>query len=156
MADASATRVGFGMGGWCTGSWVGEFSGTVAPAVAPPPPTVRGADEIDFRIMGHEMQYVEVELDPGESAVVEAGVMMYKAPSIQMESVFGDGSFMGKLMGAGKRLLTGEGIFFAVLRGPRQGVAPVAALLAPRRPDARQRPPARRRQGRGLGHPRPR
>ena len=61
------------------------------------------------------MQYVEVELDPSESAVAEAGGMMYMTSGIAMETVFGDGShqekqagFMDKLLGAGKRLLTGE------------------------------------------------
>ncbi len=121
-----------GFAEWLPIRQVGELSGAAAPAVAPPPPTVRGADEIDFRIMGHEMQYVEVELDPGESAVAEAGAMMYKAPSIQMESVFGDGSssgdgsFMGKLMGAGKRLLTGESLFTTVFTHTGQGKAHVA------------------------------
>ena len=61
---------------------------------AVPPPIVPGrtAHEIDFRIVGSEMQFVEVELDPGESAVAEAGTMMYMTPGIQMETVFGDGS----------------------------------------------------------------
>jgi uncharacterized protein (AIM24 family) len=64
------------------------------------------ADEIDFKIMGSEMQFVEVELDPDESAVAEAGAMMYKDSSIAMETVFGDasgsgggGGFMDKLLG---------------------------------------------------------
>jgi uncharacterized protein (TIGR00266 family) len=77
------------------------------------------AHEIDYEIHGNEMQYVEVELDPGESAVAEAGGMMMMDASIQMETVFGDGSqdnkgFMGKLFGAGKRLLTGESLFMTV------------------------------------------
>src|SRR5687767_2577607 len=59
-----------------------------------PPPIVPGrtAHEIDFRILGSEMQFVEVELDPGESAVAEAGSMMYMTQGINMETVFGDGS----------------------------------------------------------------
>ena len=50
------------------------------------------ADEVDYEIHGQEMQYVEVELDPGESAVAEAGAMMYKDASVAMITVFGDGS----------------------------------------------------------------
>jgi len=92
---------------------------------------MRSSHEIDFKIMGSEMQFVEVELDPGESAVAEAGAMMYKAPEVQMEAVFGDGSeqsggFMNKLMGAGKRLLTGESLFMTVFTHTGQGKAHVA------------------------------
>ncbi|MBW2639998.1 MAG: TIGR00266 family protein [Deltaproteobacteria bacterium] len=91
------------------------------------------ADEIDFKIMGSEMQFVEVELDPGESAVAEAGAMMYKDSSIVMETVFGDasgsgggGGFMDKLLGAGKRLLTGESLFMTVFTHNGQGKGHVA------------------------------
>jgi hypothetical protein len=67
--------------------------GAKAAAAAPPPITPgQRAHEIDFKILGSEMQFVEVELDPGESAVAEAGSMMYMTPGIQMETVFGDGS----------------------------------------------------------------
>ena len=75
-------------------------------------------DVVDFEIFGNEMQYVEVELDPGEAAVGEAGVMMYMQAGIQMDTVFGDGAqqggLFGKLMGAGQRLLTGESLFTTV------------------------------------------
>src|SRR5512145_992385 len=76
-------------------------------------------DVIEYEIFGSEMQYVEVELDPGEAAVGEAGVMMYMQDGIQMDTVFGDGSqqqagLMGKLLGAGKRLLTGESLFTTI------------------------------------------
>jgi uncharacterized protein (TIGR00266 family) len=75
-------------------------------------------DVVDYEIFGNEMQYVEVELDPGEAAVGEAGVMMYMEAGIQMDTVFGDGTqqggVFGKLMGAGKRLLTGESLFTTV------------------------------------------
>lgn len=72
--------------------------------------------EIDYRIFGEEMQYVEVELDPQETAIAEAGAFMMMEDGIQMQTIFGDGSkqqggFLGKLMGAGKRLLTGESLF---------------------------------------------
>jgi uncharacterized protein (TIGR00266 family) len=88
-------------------------------------------DVVDYEIFGSEMQYVEVELDPGEAAVGEAGVMMYMQSGIQMDTVFGDGStqqsgFLGKLMGAGKRLLTGEGLFTTVFHNEGQGKQRVA------------------------------
>jgi uncharacterized protein (TIGR00266 family) len=76
-------------------------------------------DVIDYDIFGDDMQYVEIELDPGEAAVGEAGTMMFMQDGIEMETVFGDGSaaqsgLLGKLMGAGKRLLTGESLFTTV------------------------------------------
>lgn len=89
------------------------------------------ADDIDFEIKGTEMQFVEVELDPGESAVAEAGSMMFKDPDIEMTSVFGDGSkqqqggFFDKLVGAGKRLITGESLFTTVFTHHGQGKARV-------------------------------
>jgi uncharacterized protein (TIGR00266 family) len=75
--------------------------------------------EIDYRIFGDDMQYVEVELDPSEAAVAEAGGMMYMDDGVDMETIFGDGSqqqsgFLGALMGAGKRVLTGESLFMTV------------------------------------------
>jgi len=101
-------------------------------AAAPPPPiTGKRAHEIDFKILGSEMQFVEVELDPGESAVAEAGSMMYMTPGIQMETVFGDGSqqrsgVMGALLGAGKRLITGESLFMTVFTNQGSGKQQVA------------------------------
>lgn len=76
-------------------------------------------DVIDYEIRGAEMQFVEVELDPGEAAIGEAGSMMFMDAGIGMDTVFGDGSaqqggFFGKLMGAGKRLVTGESLFTTV------------------------------------------
>jgi uncharacterized protein (TIGR00266 family) len=78
-----------------------------------------GMHEIEYKIVGDDLQYVEVELDPNEATVAEAGGMMYMEDGIEMETVFGDGSqqktgFMGALMGAGKRLLTGESLFMTV------------------------------------------
>jgi uncharacterized protein (TIGR00266 family) len=109
-------------------------SGRGAPAAAAAPPVVPGrrAHDIDFRIVGSEMQFVEVELDPGESAVAEAGSMMYMTPGIQMETVFGDGSqqqrsgVMGALLGAGKRLITGESLFMTVFTSQGPGKQQVA------------------------------
>src|SRR6267378_2519449 len=87
--------------------------------------------EIDFKIFGNEMQFVEVELDPLEAAVAEAGGMMYMEDGIEMETIFGDGSqqnsgFMGALMGAGRRLLTGESLFMTVFQNRGQGKKRVA------------------------------
>jgi len=85
------------------------------------------AHEIDFVIHGSEMQYVEIELDPQESVVAEAGSMMMMEGNIGMETIFGDGSggggrgLMGKLMGAGKRLLTGESLFMTVYTNHGRG-----------------------------------
>ena len=77
-------------------------------------------DVIDYTIYGEDMQFVEIELDPGEATVAEAGGMMYMEDGVDMETIFGDGSnqggggFLGALMGAGKRLLTGESLFMTV------------------------------------------
>ena len=74
------------------------------------------ADVIDYEIFGHETQYVEITLDPGEQTIAEAGAMMYMDGPITMDTVFGDpsesgGSFWSKALGAGKRMLTGESLF---------------------------------------------
>jgi uncharacterized protein (TIGR00266 family) len=78
-------------------------------------------DVVDYEIKGSEMQFVEVELDPGEAAVGEAGSLFFMDAGIGMDTVFGDGSsssagggFFGKLLGAGKRLVTGESLFTTV------------------------------------------
>jgi uncharacterized protein (TIGR00266 family) len=75
--------------------------------------------EIDYKIHGDDMQYVEIELDPAEATVAEAGGMMYMEDGIEMQTIFGDGSqqssgFWGALASAGKRLLTGESLFMTV------------------------------------------
>jgi len=78
--------------------------------------------EVDYKIFGEDLQYVEIELDPQEAVVAEAGGMMYMEDGIEMETIFGDGSaqqqggIMGALMGAGKRLLTGESLFMTVFQ----------------------------------------
>jgi uncharacterized protein (TIGR00266 family) len=90
------------------------------------------ADDIEFEIKGQELQFVEIELDPGESAVAEAGALVWKDASVGMTTVFGDGSgdqgggFMGKLLGAGKRLVTGESLFTTVFTHEGGGKARVA------------------------------
>lgn len=87
--------------------------------------------EVDFHIYGDDMQFVEVELDPNEAAVGEAGAMMYMEDGIEMETIFGDGAekkggFFGSLMGAGKRLLTGESLFTTVFHNRGSGKRKVA------------------------------
>lgn len=74
------------------------------------------AHDIEYQLFGDDMQFVEIELDPREAVMAEAGAMMYMAGGVEMETVFGDGNdqgggLMGKLMGAGKRVLTGESLF---------------------------------------------
>jgi len=87
--------------------------------------------EIDYKIFGEEMQCVEVELDPNETVIAEAGAFMYMDDGITMETIFGDGSsenkgFFNKLVGAGKRLLTGESLFMTAFTHTTQGKARVA------------------------------
>lgn len=82
--------------------------------------------EIDYRIFGEEMQYVEVELDPSETAVAEPGAFMMMDDGIQMQTIFGDGSqqsngLLGKLFSAGKRLLTGESLFMTAFTNVGHG-----------------------------------
>lgn len=84
------------------------------------------AHEIDYQINGEEMQYVEIELDPQEAVVAEAGSFMMMDSDIKMETIFGDGSnqdtgVLGKLFSAGKRLLTGESLFMTVFLNMGQG-----------------------------------
>jgi uncharacterized protein (TIGR00266 family) len=127
--DGSTLCWGPGMPQWAPLATVPRFGAALGLGTGsvPPPPRTPGrrAHDIDFVIHGSEMQFVEVELDPGECAIAEAGSMMYMTQGIGMETVFGDGrgstqGFMGKLLGAGKRLLTGESLFMTVYenRGP--------------------------------------
>src|SRR3954468_17134168 len=89
-------------------------------------------DVVDYEIRGAEMQFVEVELDPGEAAIGEAGSMMFMDAGIQMDTIFGDGSaaqgggLIGKLLGAGKRLVTGESLFTTVYTNTGGGKRRVA------------------------------
>ena len=87
--------------------------------------------EVDYRIVGDDMQLVEVELDPHEAVVAEAGGMMYMEDGIAMDTIFGDGSRPGgglwdKLVGAGKRVLTGESMFMTVFHHEGTGKKKVA------------------------------
>lgn len=91
---------------------------------------MRTNHEIDYFIKGEEMQLIEIELDPQETAIAEAGAFMYMDQSIEMQTIFGDGSaqtgFMGKLFSAGKRLLTGESLFMTAFTNQGLGKARVA------------------------------
>ena len=109
----------------------------LATSASPSPPQLQTtgamADEIDYEIFGNEMQFVEIELDSQESTVAEAGSMMYMSDSIRMETVFGDGSaagaggrFLDKMLGAGKRLITGESLFTTVFTNSGLGKGKVA------------------------------
>lgn len=90
------------------------------------------AHEIDYKLYGDDMQFVEIELDPQESVIAEAGGMMMMDENIGMETIFGDGSsnnqggFMGKLLGAGKRLVTGESLFMTLFTNLGRGKQTVA------------------------------
>ncbi|MET1014401.1 MAG: TIGR00266 family protein [Paenisporosarcina sp.] len=84
--------------------------------------------EIDYKLHGDDMQFVEVELDPNETVVAEAGSLMMMEDGIAMETIFGDGSsgsagsgMLGKLMGAGKRLITGESLFMTTFTNTGSG-----------------------------------
>jgi uncharacterized protein (TIGR00266 family) len=93
---------------------------------------MRQNHEIDYKIYGEELQYVEIELDPLETVVAESGAFMYMEDGIQMQTIFGDGSggsgggLMGKLFSAGKRLLIGESLFMTAFTHQGQGKAKVA------------------------------
>ncbi len=111
----------------CINERAGHVQSGIVEGYAPLPPLcpsgtcqettthMSNAHQIDYEILGAEMQYVEITLDPGEVVVAEAGGMMFMPPAIEMETVFGDPSheagFWGKLVNAGKRVLTGESLF---------------------------------------------
>lgn len=139
--DAETLVFSAGMSQWQKIKDVPAFAAfTKGPAAAspqaprtftPPPAPGRRAHDIDFQIQGNEMQFVEVELDPGEGAIAEAGAFMYMTQGIQMETIFGDGSrkssgVMDALIGAGKRLITGESLFMTVFTNAGQGKQKVA------------------------------
>lgn len=147
-----------GMQGWVKANTVPELASALgggggAPAPAPATPTTssptssglapapnnpnQDAHVIDFEIHGSEMQLVEITLDPGEACVAEAGAMTYMDPAIKMETIFGDGSkksesggLMGALLGAGKRLITGESLFMTLF-GNQGSARQKVAFAAP-------------------------
>lgn len=124
---------GPGMSSWTAARHIASLRSDVnnLVAVRPPAPKARRSDEVDYKITGDDMQFVEIELDPGEMVIADAGAMMYMTPGIRMEAVFGDPSaqsqgLLDKVFAAGKRLLTGESLFMTtfVSQGPgKQQVA---------------------------------
>jgi uncharacterized protein (TIGR00266 family) len=118
VGGAKTLVYGQGLSDWTEARHVGAIVDAAKGSAAPPkPPTARRADVIDYEIFGEEMQFAEITLDPGEMAIAEAGAMMYMTEQIKMEAVFGDPSaeqkqgFFGKVLTAGKRMLTGESMF---------------------------------------------
>lgn len=119
------------------------FAAGPRPPRPPPVPTgaparTHRADEIDYEIVGVEMQYVEIALDPGETVIAEPGGMMFMTAGIKMETVFGDPSqpdgaagFLGKLMTAGKRVLTGESLFMSTFTNASPSRRETIAFAAP-------------------------
>jgi conserved hypothetical protein TIGR00266 len=83
--------------------------------------------EIEYRILGEEMQHIEIELDPNETAIAESGAFMMMDDGVQMQTIFGDGSkqnndgLLGKVLSAGKRILTGESLFMTAFTNVSQG-----------------------------------
>ncbi len=142
--DGPETMVyGPGVTEWTEAHHVAAVSAAMGQRPAtPPPPRPRRSDVIDYEIFGDDMQFVEITLDPEETVIAEAGGMMYMTSGIHMETIFGDASqtesgFLGKLVGAGKRLLTGESLFmtaFTAMGSERDRVsfgAPYPGKLVP-------------------------
>lgn len=90
----------------------------------------KNSHEVDYELFGDDSQFVEIALDPGETVIAEAGAMMFMEDGISYEAKMGDGSdasgLMGKLMGAGKRLLMGESLFLTHFTNRGQGRKKVA------------------------------
>lgn len=128
---------GPGLTNWTAAAHVAALHSVSGGDAAPPPAptaTARRADEIDYKITGDDLQYVEVELDPGEMVLADAGSMMYMTAGIEMQTIFGDPSkqqqgVLGKVLSAGKRLLTGESLFMTTFssRGPGKQTCAFAA-----------------------------
>lgn len=98
------------------------LGGTMPPSPPPMPAPAAAPDVIDWQIIGEEMQYVEVTLDPNEACIAEAGALLYMTPGIEMETVFGDGTgrpdetFFQKAMAAGSRAIMGESIALTLFK----------------------------------------
>lgn len=123
---------GPGMSSWTAARHIPALRTPVAAAaVRPPVPTARRSDVVDYVITGDDMQFVEVELDPGETVIAEAGAFMYMTPGIHMETIFGDPSaddqgLLGKVFSAGKRVLVGESLFMTTFTNDGPGKQQVA------------------------------
>lgn len=132
IAGRETMIFGPGLVQWTAAKHVDDVMETAtAPAAPPPPRTHRAADEIDYEIFGEEMQYVVMELDPQEMVIAEAGAMMFMTSGIKMETKLGDPStpdagLLGKLMSAGKRVLTGESLFVTTFTQTGSGKGQVA------------------------------
>ena len=120
---------------WVPISSIPEFAPYFSQQASTPPipssQTGQKAHVIDYKVFGDDLQFVEIELDPGETVVAEAGAMMYMEDGIVMEAKFGDGSnenqgFMGKLLSAGKRMITGESLFMTHFTNTGSGKKRVA------------------------------
>ncbi len=130
---------GPGMTSWIEARHVQAVAEAMRGTGAPPPvPPHRQSDQIQYEIFGTEMQYAEVTLDPGGTAIAEAGSMMYMTSGIKMETVFGDpsqrgggGGIFGKLMTAGKRMMTGESLFMTTYTNASSNRKEVVAFAAP-------------------------
>ena len=129
-----------GFSEWLPVAQIAELSNVAAATAMSSPPSfgAQRSDEIDYKIYGEDVQFVEIELDPGESCVAEAGSMMYKESVITMQTVFGDGTnqqasagFFDKLVGAGKRLVTGESLFTTVFTHAGSSGKAKVAFAAP-------------------------
>ncbi len=122
---------GPGVSEWTEARHVVSLGAGASHSSAPPrAPSNRRAQDIEYEIFGDDMQFVEVTLDPGEVVVAEAGGMMYMTQGIEMQTVFGDPSkdhgLFGKLLEAGKRMVTGESLFlttFGAVSNKREQVA---------------------------------
>jgi len=130
-ADAKTLAFVAGMQTWTALKDVPKFAPHLGSIAPPPVPTSRRADVVDYEIEGEDLQFVEIELDPGEAVVAEAGALMYMTAGIRMDTIFGDGSqqksgIMGALLSAGKRVLTGENLFMTVFSAQGGGKDRVA------------------------------
>lgn len=124
---------GPGLATWTAAGHVSAFRQAAAfdPVLPPIGPIQRRADDIEYQITGDDMQFLEVELDPGEMVIAEAGGMMYMTEGVEMQTQFGDPSrqqrgFLDKLLTAGKRVLTGESMFMTTFTGKGPGKVRVA------------------------------
>jgi uncharacterized protein (TIGR00266 family) len=128
-----------GMATWTPIKHVPTFSGAFTGGFVPPPPPPAGpapSHEIDYKINGEELQYVEITLDPGEACISESGAMLYVETDIAMKQLFGDGTdtqqgAMDVAMSVGKRLLTGESLSFTEWKNQNTEARRTVAFASP-------------------------
>ncbi len=135
VGGSDALVFGPGMTNWLPAGRAPGLSVSGARSADVPPVSpaavARRADEIDYVIIGDDLQFVEVELDPQETMVAEAGSMMYMTAGIEMQTHLGDPSdrdqgLLGKVLSAGKRALTGESLFMTTFTNGGAGKQRVA------------------------------